>query len=320
MPLSEFEIITRYFSHCPTQRKDVLVGIGDDGAVLRVPPETDLVVSIDTLVAGVHFSEDFSPEDIGYRALAVNLSDLAAMGAAPAWATLALTLPTADETWIEGFSRGFFELAHAYSLQLVGGNIARGPLNITVEVHGLIPTGAALRRAGGKPGDAVYVTGTLGDAAMAMTAMELLLDEKERHHCLERLRRPLPRIRQGQLLRGVATSAIDISDGLLADLGHLLQASGVGATIELHRLPLSSALQGVGDESRRWQLALAGGDDYELCFTVPPALERKLRTLAPDSDCPLTRIGIIEKKPGLRCLLPGGKPFRPTGSGYQHFY
>jgi thiamine-monophosphate kinase len=318
MPLSEFEIISRYFNRGPVQRKDVLIGIGDDGAVLRVPPGMDLVVSIDTLVAGVHFSEDFSPEDIGYRALAVNLSDLAAMGAEPAWATLALTLPTADETWLEGFSQGFFELAQAYSVQLIGGNIACGPLNITIEVHGFVPRGTDLRRTGAQPGDAIYVTGTLGDAALALTAMEPL-NEEDRRQCLARLRRPSPRVQQGCLLRGIATSAIDISDGLWADLGHICEASGVGAVIELSQLPSSPALRKIADEEARWQLALAGGDDYELCFTVSAEREEQLKALRSDFGCPLTCIGHVERARGLRCLLPDGSPFHPAGSGYRHF-
>jgi thiamine-monophosphate kinase len=318
MPLSEFEIIARYFNRSPVRRKDILVGIGDDGAILHVPPEMDLVVSIDTLVAGVHFSEDFSPEDIGYRALAVNLSDLAAMGAEPAWATLALTLPAADEAWLEGFSHGFFELARTYSVELVGGNIARGPLNITIEVHGFVPKGAALLRSGARPGDAIYVTGTLGDAALALTAMESL-NEEERRHCLARLRRPSPRVEQGIKLRGAATSAIDISDGLWADLGHICEASGVGATIDLARLPLSPALRRIADEQDRWQLALTGGDDYELCFSVPSEREGQLKALGSDFGCPLTRIGYVEREGGLRCRLADGSLFHPVASGYRHF-
>ena len=318
MPLSEFDIVARYFNRRQDRRADVLVGIGDDGAILYVPPEMDLVVSVDTLVAGVHFSEDLPPEDIGYRALAVNLSDLAAMGAEPAWATLALTLPTADETWLEGFSHGFFDLARTHSVQLVGGNIARGPLNITIEVHGFVPKGAALRRSGAQPGDAIYVTGTLGDAALALTAMEQL-SEEDRRNCLERLRRPLPRVHQGRLLRGIAASAIDISDGLLADLGHICEASRVGAVIEPHHLPLSPALQKIEDEEKRWQLALTGGDDYELCFTVPRGREERLKALESDFGCPLTRIGHVESGAGPHCLLPDGSHFHPASSGYRHF-
>lgn len=310
MPLSEFELIARYFSRPPTRRRDVVLGVGDDGAVLRVPPGADLVVSTDTLVQGVHFSADYAPEDIGYKALAVNLSDLAAMAAEPAWATLALTLSAADEAWIASFARGFFELADTHEVALVGGDLTRGPLCITVGIYGLAPAGQCLSRGGAGPGDGVYVTGTLGDAALALAG------PSSSASLLARLRRPTPRVAEGRSLRNLATSGIDISDGLAADLGHLLTRSGHGATVYLERLPLSDALRQLADPERRLALALSGGDDYELCFTVPAHQERAL--VSGWCGAPITRIGHIEADPGLRWRDAEGNAYRPPPA-YRHF-
>lgn len=319
MPLGEFELIHRYFENRTASREDVVLGIGDDGAILRIPLGRDLVVAMDTLVAGVHFSEEFPPEDIGYRALAVNLSDLAAMGAEPAWATLALTLPAAEEDWLAAFTRGFFKLAEEFAVALVGGDTTRGPLSITVQVHGFIPAGMSLRRSGAQPGDHLYVTGTLGDAAFALTPSMDKLGKEERKYPLGRLHRPSPRVREGMILRDIASSAIDISDGLIADLGHILEASGVGARIEVDRLPLSAALQSGTDKEHGWQLALTGGDDYELCFTVSPERRSVLESRLSEFDCKISWIGRIEASKGLRCIRENGAEFIPQGSGYRHF-
>ncbi|MDQ3959567.1 MAG: thiamine-phosphate kinase [Pseudomonadota bacterium] len=319
MPLGEFDLIHRYFERPIEQRQDVIVGIGDDGAVVRVPPGVELVLTSDTLVAGVHFSEDIPPEDLGYKALAVNLSDLAAMGARPAWATMALTLPQAEEAWLAAFAQGFFELAQRFSVALIGGDLTRGPLSITVQMHGFVPEGRALRRSGAQAGHYIYVTGTLGDAALALTPRLAELTDTYRPYLLGRLYRPSPRISEGMILRAIASSAIDISDGLVADLGHILETSHVGAVLEVDRLPLSTALQKIKDKKYGWELALTGGDDYELCFTLPPEHQAVLESKRSDFACTVSCIGRIEVERGLRCIEHDGTPYIPQGAGYRHF-
>jgi thiamine-monophosphate kinase len=313
--LSEPEIIRRYFLDRASGGDDVIVGIGDDGAILRPPEHADLVVSVDMLVAEVHFGREASAEDIGYKALAVNLSDLAAMGAEPAWATLALALPAADEGWLDGFSRGFLELARRHGVKLVGGDLTRGPLAIAVGVYGFVPRGTGLRRTGARPGDLVYVTGTLGDAALGLLISQGRAETEEIFwdHLNARLYRPAPRIAEGLALRGRASSAIDLSDGLVSDLGHLLAASGAGATIDIDSLPLSPAVQAVGDARTRFELALAGGDDYELCFTLAPGSHITLESTS--AHC----IGRIEEQAGLRFVRADGTRFVPGSAGYRHF-
>lgn len=315
MAISEFEIIRRYFQDRALAGEDVIVGIGDDGAILRPPRGVDLVVAVDTLVAEVHFGREVSAEDLGYKALAVNLSDLAAMGAEPAWTSLALTIPAVDENWLEGFSRGFLKLASRYGVKLIGGDLTRGPLAITVGIYGLVPRGAGLRRIGARPGDWIYVTGTLGDAALGLSILQGRSEAARayRNELYARLHRPVPRVTEGMALRGQASSAIDLSDGLVADLEHLLQASRVGATIDLDHLPLSPALQAVDDPVARLELALCGGDDYELCFTLPP--HRTALPVSVSARC----IGRIEEQLGLRLLGPEGAPYVPRGTGYRHF-
>jgi thiamine-monophosphate kinase len=319
MPLGEFDLIHRYFERPIEQRQDVIVGIGDDSAVVRVPPGVELVLTSDTLVAGVHFSEDIPPEDLGYKALAVNLSDLAAMGARPAWATMALTLPQAEEAWLAAFAQGFFELAQRFSVALIGGDLTRGPLSITVQMHGFVPEGRALRRSGAQAGHYIYVTGTLGDAALALTPRLAELTDTYRRYLLGRLYRPSPRISEGMILRTIASSAIDISDGLIADLGHILETSHVGAVLEVDRLPLSTALQEIKDKKYGWELALTGGDDYELCFTLPPEHQAVLESKRSDFACTASCIGRIEAERGLRCIEHDGTPYIPQGVGYRHF-
>jgi thiamine-monophosphate kinase len=319
MPLGEFDLIHRYFERPIEQRQDIIVGIGDDGAVVRVPPRVELVLTSDTLVAGVHFSEDIPPEDLGYKALAVNLSDLAAMGARPAWAMMALTLPQAEEAWLAAFAQGFFELAQRFSVVLIGGDLTRGPLSITVQMHGFVPEGRALRRSGAQAGHYIYVTGTLGDAALALTPRLAELTDTYRPYLLGRLYRPSPRVLEGMILRAIASSAIDISDGLIADLGHILEASHVGAVLEVDRLPLSAALEEIKDRRYGWELALAGGDDYELCFTVPPEHQAVLESKCSDFACTVSCIGRIEAERGLRCIEHDGTPYIPQSAGYRHF-
>lgn len=324
MPISEFDLIKQYFArrHVPLQDSDsgILLGIGDDAALLRMPAGMDLAVSIDTLVAGMHFPPSTDPADIGHKALAVNLSDMAAMGAEPRWATLALTLPQADEAWLEGFSKGFFALAERYGVTLVGGDTTRGPLTITVQIHGLVPAGRALRRAGARPGDLIYVTGDLGDAGLALLALQgkTNLPSQDATRILRRLHRPEPRIREGLALRNLASAAIDISDGLFADLSHILEASAAGATLFLERLPLSDGVAAFVAETHDWSLPLSAGDDYELCFTLPAQHQAMVLAAMRDLSSRCTCIGKIDDTPGLRCRLHGGL-FTPVTLGYRHF-
>lgn len=322
MSLSEFNLIERYFSGRGPRRDDVVAGIGDDCALLRVPDGMELAVSIDTLVAGVHFPEDTPPAAIGHKALAVGLSDLAAMGAAPAWATLSLALPGVDEAWLEPFASGLFALAETHGVQLVGGDTVRGPLVITLQLHGHVPAGTALRRGGARAGDRIYVTGTLGDAGLGLAVAQgrSALPADDARYLRGRLDRPEPRCDAGIALRGLASACIDISDGVAADLGHILAASGTGARLELARLPLSPPLRRHGgDEAQAWRLALTAGDDYELCFTVPAAhaaaWERRSAGLACGSTC----IGVIEAGEGLRLQRPDGSLLALSHAGYDHF-
>jgi thiamine-monophosphate kinase len=312
----EFDLIRKYFTW-PATRQDVILGVGDDAALLRVPADQELVVCVDTLVAGVHFPLDTPGGAVGHKALAVNLSDLAAMGATPAWATLALSLPEADEGWVEAFSKGFHELATRYAVDLVGGDTTRGPLSVSVQVMGLVPRGQALRRAGARVGEGIYVTGTLGDAALGLQRWDQRgRGEAATEWLVERLTHPSPRVETGLALRGQARCAIDISDGLLGDLGHVLEASGVGATLHLSELPLSDAFRAGCGDGPDWNLALAGGDDYELLFTLPQGVAGLLGTFVPT---PFTRIGTIDAEPGLRVLDTEGRPFAIPKPGYQHF-
>ncbi|MGH8580004.1 MAG: thiamine-phosphate kinase [Gammaproteobacteria bacterium] len=319
MVLSEFEIIRRFFHRGAISRQDVALGIGDDGAVVRVADGYDLIISTDMLISGVHFPADAEPNDIGFRALAVNLSDLAAMGAEPAWATLVLSLPEASEPWLSAFARGFFSLADAASVQLIGGDIARGPLTITVSVYGSVPRGRALLRSGARPGDRIFVTGTLGDAAAALETDLKTAPATHTRVLRQRLLHPMPRFIVGIGLRGVASSAIDISDGLASDLGHIAEASGVGARVEVASLPLSEPLRRLLMRQRAWELALSGGDDYELCFTAPARHEALVASLAHSSDCTITQIGVIESELGLRWRMPDGSLLAIARPGYRHF-
>lgn len=318
--MNEFELIARYFARQPVARDDVVLGIGDDAAVLAVPSGQELIVSTDMLVAGVHFPEDTDPAAIGHKAIAVNLSDLAAMGAAPAWFTLNLSLPQADARWLDGFCRGLFDLARAHDLALVGGDTTRGPLTIGIQIMGFAPAGQALRRRGARPGDQVYVTGTLGEAALGLLVAQSRLDlpGEKRASVLARLDRPVPRVSVGLALRGLATACIDVSDGLAADLGHILEASAVGARIHLERLPRSPAY-GLAFDKVGWQAALAGGDDYELCFTMSPEREPELRAAAARLGVAFSHIGDIEAEPGLRIVDAAGQPYVPARAGYDHF-
>jgi len=324
----EFNLIALIRDRCAVAREDVRLGIGDDAALLAVPAGQILAVSTDSLVAGVHFPLSTRAFDIGWKSLAVNLSDLAAMGATPAWATLALILPDADAQWVGQFAYGFAALAGEFKLALVGGDTTQGPLSITVTVHGFVPDGAALLRSSARIGDGVYVTGTLGDAAAGLRCIDQDKNisapprSASPAACatlIERLDRPTPRVAQGLALRGRASACIDISDGLVADLGHICAASGVGAEVDVESLPASSALFGLFDASTRHALQLSGGDDYELCFTAgDPEASSLLGDLA-RSGCGATRIGRIVAGRGVTTRDASGNPVVVMQPGWEHF-
>lgn len=322
MSCGEFELIARYFNRVTSSRRDVEKGIGDDCALLNVPEKQTLAISTDTLVAGVHFFSDIHPADLGYKALAVNLSDLAAMGADPAWLTLALTLPEVEESWLAAFSDSLFELLDYYDMQLIGGDTTRGPLSLTLGIHGLVPAGRALKRSGAKPGDWIFVTGTLGDSAAGLSLLQQhhRLSNPAVHEVLIKSHlRPMPRVLQGQALRNLATSAIDLSDGLIADLGHILAASRVGARLHLQDLPLSAALRDHFEPEQVLTWALSGGEDYELCFTVPEVNRGALDVALGHLGVPYTCIGqIVPEAEGLM-LLENGKPRKFAHKGFDHF-
>jgi thiamine-monophosphate kinase len=318
--MGEFELIERYFAAVGASRRDTLLGVGDDAAVLAVPPGHDLVACTDTLVAGRHFPAGFDAADIGWRALAVNLSDLAAMGATPAWATLALTLPELDEDWLEGFVTGFAALANPQQVALVGGDTTKGPLTLTVQALGTVPHGTALRRHGAKPGDLVYVTGWPGDAAagLELIAGRLAGSGANRGALELKFRRPEPRVAFGARLRGIASACIDVSDGLAADLGRLAAASGVAAIVRATELPLSRALYALAGETRAREFALGGGDDYELLFTVPKAARAALAQLTGSPGAPACHcIGDIAAGRGVRVVGEQGDLRVPRG--WDHF-
>ena len=320
MALSEFALIERYFRRCGAQRADVRLGVGDDATLLAVPGDAELVAAIDTLVAGVHFPHGSPPASIGHRALAVNLSDLAAMGARPAWALLALTLPEAEENWLEEFTTGFADLARAHNVALVGGDTTRGPLCISVQLLGHVAAGTALTRGGGNAGDVLFVSGTCGDAAagLAIEQGQLAADRDARAWLRERFRWPTPRVALGERLRGFASACIDVSDGLLADAGRLAQASHAGAELAWAELPLSQPLLEVLGEVRARELAFSGGDDYELCFAVPPQNVARLTAQLPPQEWRYARIGVLRAEPGT-VVMRDGSVMEFSHSGYEHF-
>lgn len=314
--MSEFELIDRLKARNRVQRNDVLQGIGDDCARVDVPSGFELAITSDTLIAGVHFPNGTSPHAIGFKSLAVNLSDLAAMGAEPAWVTLALSMPEANTLWLDQFAEGFFKLAEVYHVSLIGGDTTRGALSVTVQAHGLIPESQALLRSGAQVGDYICVTGTLGDAGFALMHLD---SDAAQNSEVNRLNYPIPRVEAGCALREIATAAIDISDGLIADLGHILNASHVGAGLTLEQLPLSSLLLEHQDRGLMQQLALTAGDDYELCFTVPDKHIDRLNRLQVDLNLPISHIGNIQKDTGLRIYREDGQPLEIADNGYDHF-
>ncbi|GAA4426395.1 thiamine-phosphate kinase [Acidovorax lacteus] len=323
--MGEFDLIARHFTR-PVRR--AVLGVGDDCALLAPTPGMQLAVSSDMLVQGRHFFADVDPEALGHKALAVNLSDLAACGARPLAFTLALALPEADDAWLAALARGLFALADAHSCELVGGDTTRGPLNLCITVFGEVPAGQALLRSGARPGDDVYVSGTLGDARLALEALQghLTLPAEVLQAARQRLERPTPRVALGQALRGLATSAIDVSDGLLGDLAHVLDRSGVGAVVEIERaIELIAARAYLKSTSSHfdaevWQrAALAGGDDYELLFTAPAAERQAVQAVAAAVGTPVARIGHIEAVPGLRLVDAAGQTVPHRWRSFDHF-
>jgi thiamine-monophosphate kinase len=320
MPLSEFALIDRYFRNCGVRRADVRLGVGDDAALLDSPAGCDLVAAIDTLVDGVHFPHGCPAASVGHRVLAVNLSDLAAMGARPAWALLALTLPNIDEAWLSEFAAGFSELARAHDVALVGGDTTSGPLCATVQILGHVPRSQGLLRSGARPGDLVFVSGTPGDAAagLAVEQGRLTGSEDAVTYLRKRFLYPSPRMALGKCLRGFASACIDVSDGLLGDVGKLAHASGCGVELAYRDLPLSEALAEAVGDARARELALTGGDDYELCFTVHPDNVGKLRQELPPQRWGYSLIGKIREAPGA-VVVEGGNVMEFSHSGYDHF-
>ncbi|RUO75282.1 thiamine-phosphate kinase [Idiomarina seosinensis] len=322
--LNEFSLIEQYFLNNKKQRPDSIVGIGDDGAVTRVQPNHDLVTVTDTMVNGVHFDESTPPRAIGHKIVAVNLSDLAAMGAEPCWISLALTLPDADETWLSEFAAGLHEICQYYDCTLIGGDTTRGPLTVTVTAQGQVPAGEAITRSGAKPGDWLYVSGPLGDAGLGldMTQQADMATGPHLQRLVERLYYPHPRVALGQTLRNVAGACIDISDGLLADLQHLLSSSGVAADIELDKIPLSLAMTETLSQDAAYKKALTAGDDYELCFTVEEHNRGRLETLTAHLKNKPICIGRITqlREPAIQFKLHGEVYELPLEyQGYNHF-
>jgi len=322
MPLSEFELIRRFFTY---PARHAVLGVGDDAAIVRAAKGTELVISTDMLVAGTHFFRDADPRKLGHKALAVNLSDMAAMGATPRWATLSVALPRVDTRWLASFMGGFMRLARRHGVDLVGGDTTRGPLNICVQIMGEVPRGRALRRDGARIDDDIWVSGALGDAALALAMRRgrVLPAPRERRALMHRLDAPVPRVGLGTALRGIARSAIDISDGLIADLGHICERSRVSAVVQFDHLPASAIMRrNLGRPAARAAL-LSGGDDYELCYTSGRGQREMIARLARRLRLKLTRIGRITQRrrgaPLVTVLDAAGRPIAVKRAGYAHF-
>lgn len=321
--MNEFELIERFFTW-PPRASSVRLGVGDDAALLLPSPGCEIAASVDMLVAGRHFFTDADPEKLGRKTLAVNLSDMAAMGATPKWALLAGALPDDDPVWLAAFARGFHSIADEFGVDLVGGDTTRGPLNLCVTILGELPAGSALTRSGAKPGDDIHVSGTLGEASLALAAMtgRTSLDAAALAVCRARLETPVPRVALGEALRGLATAALDLSDGLTGDLGHIVERSRVGAAIELAAIPRGAALAGKlhgAERALALDCLLAGGDDYELCFTAPPTERGRLAALARELGMPLTRIGTITAGGGLVVRDENGAMLETLPRAFDHF-
>lgn len=317
MTIGEFELIERYFTGRGARRGDVRLGVGDDAAVVAPAAGTELALALDTIVAGIHFPADMAPRAVGHRALAVNLSDIAAMGAEPAWALLGLTLPAADEAWVAEFARGLDELACRHGVALVGGDTTRGPLTASLTLAGTVPAGRALLRSGARAGDDVWISGTPGDAGAGLAILQgtLRAPGDAREELLRRFLLPEPRVALGLALQGLASACIDVSDGLAGDLGKLCAASGVGAAIDAQALPLSPALLAAAGAEGAIRFALSAGDDYELLFTAPAGARAAIGALATGVGC--RRIGEVTAGGGV--AVRGAALPRDAGHGFDHF-
>jgi len=318
--MSEFSIIENFFSVLGKQRNDVIKSVGDDAALVDTSNTQSLAISVDTLIEGVHFPESTNPYDIGWKSLAVNLSDMAAMAAEPRWITLALTLPKKDDNWLLEFSRGFSDLAELYNVQLIGGDTTRGTLSISVQIIGSIPETGALRRDQAQVGDSIYVTGFLGDAALGLKSLHetLPLSDTEKQKLLEKLNRPRPKVTESLKLASYINAAIDISDGLSADLSHILKASQVAGLVDVNSVPVSRSYRWCNQFPQSFDLALCGGDDYELCFTVAKDNEEKLMTEAEKLALRCTKIGEITEGAGLT-FMNGKNEYSVQQKAFDHF-
>ncbi len=314
---SEFALIRRHFTR-PARHTDLAVG--DDAALIRPAAGMQLAVSTDMLVAGTHFFADTDPADLGWKTLAVNVSDLAAMGAVPRWVVLAASLPAADEAWIAAFAGGFFACCEAFDIDTIGGDTTRGPLNLCPTIFGEVPVGQAITRSGARPGDDLWISGQPGRAALGLAHLrgDIRLADAHRTDCLAALHRPQPRVALGLALRGLASAMLDVSDGLLGDLGHILETSRVGAVIDESALPLAPLTAACGDPARAFRACTAGGDDYELLFTAPAARRGEVAALAGPLALPLHRIGSIDRD-GLQLRDRAGQLRNLAASGYDHF-
>jgi len=317
MSVGEFDLIRRFFGKRPRRQAGTSLGIGDDCALIQLSEGCELALSVDTLVSGTHFFPNVDPASLGHKALAVNLSDLAAMGATPKWVTLALTLPEANETWLKAFSQGFFALADRFDVDLIGGDTTRGPLSITIQAMGEIPKGLELKRSGASVGDIIFVSGPLGSAGLGLKIRQGLSNYQD-DECLRALERPEPKLILGSLLRGFASASIDVSDGLISDLGHILEASSVGARIDFDRLPLSKRVQEYIQETHDIEMPITAGDDYELCFTVPQAARDNLERRLAQNNLNAFPIGEIQATPGIE-IYHQNERLQTTQSGYEHF-
>ncbi len=316
--MSEFDLIHQHFIRATHHTN---LSVGDDAALISVPQGLELAISTDMLVAGTHFFADADPFKLGWKSLAVNVSDMAAMGANPKWATLAIALPHNDAAWLSQFSDGFFACAKTFNIDLIGGDTTRGPLTVCVQIMGETPRGYAIKRSGAKVGDEIWLSGILGDAALALAHMQdkLKLTEREFTSCSKSLHTPQPRVKLGLALRNIANSAIDISDGLLADLGHILEASKVGATIQLQAIPLSNVMKNYYPNQLTQQMILAGGDDYELCFTAPIERHAEIVLLSERLDLKLSNIGQITHHQALIVHGIDNEVLSIKETGFDHF-
>ncbi len=310
MGLSEFDLIQRFFTRPALHSSINRLTVGDDAAIMQIPEGQELVITVDTMVCGVHFFPDVDAESLGHKLLAVNLSDLAAMGAKPVAATLALTLPKVDADWLAGFAKGWWHLADQFGVDLIGGDTTAGPLTLSLQLMGLVKKETALKRSGARPGDGIYVTGTLGDAGLGL---KILQNQwlANKGAVLDRFHQPWPRVKEGMSLIGIASACIDLSDGLASDLRHILEQSQVGARVDLDGLPVSEAVFDYMAKTGDAHLPLSAGEDYELCFTVPEQWRQKI-------PIPCTRIGVIESEPGLR-MCKNGITQALEVKGYEHF-